>query len=39
MYDTYRNKYISFAALYAVFAFRKMKMIWNSNGKPEYVKS
>lgn len=26
-------------SLYAVFAFQKMKTIWNSEGKPEYVKS
>lgn len=26
------------ASLYAIFAFRKMKTIWNSEGKPEYVK-
>lgn len=25
-------------SLYAIFAFRKMKTIWNSEGKPEYVK-
>ncbi|XP_011636013.1 mRNA cap guanine-N7 methyltransferase [Pogonomyrmex barbatus] len=25
-------------SLYAVFSFRKMKTIWNSEGKPEYVK-
>ncbi|XP_032678279.1 mRNA cap guanine-N7 methyltransferase [Odontomachus brunneus] len=24
-------------SLYAVFAFRKMKTVWNSEGKPEYV--
>lgn len=26
-------------SLYAVFSFRKMKTIWNSEGKPEYIKS
>ncbi|KAL0113240.1 hypothetical protein PUN28_012412 [Cardiocondyla obscurior] len=26
-------------SLYAIFSFRKMKTIWNSEGKPEYVKS
>ncbi|XP_070149151.1 mRNA cap guanine-N(7) methyltransferase isoform X2 [Polyergus mexicanus] len=25
-------------SLYAIFAFRKMKTVWNSEGKPEYVK-
>ncbi|KAG5324828.1 MCES methyltransferase, partial [Pseudoatta argentina] len=25
-------------SLYAVFSFRKMKTIWNSEGKPEYIK-
>lgn len=25
-------------SLYAVFSFRKMKTVWNSDGKPEYVK-
>ncbi|EFN69462.1 mRNA cap guanine-N7 methyltransferase [Camponotus floridanus] len=25
-------------SLYAIFAFQKMKTIWNSEGKPEYVK-